>query len=72
MKVSYTRIITKDIDIKRLTNEVSDIICDYVYDEIGTDDFTDEDYETIQPIIATCALAVSKELVEKYSAIEHI
>lgn len=71
MKVSYTRTITKDIDIKRLTNEISDVISDYIYDEIGTDDFTTEDYETIQPIIATCALAVSKELIEKYSTIEH-
>ena len=71
MKVSYTRTITTDIDIKRLTNEVSDIICDYVYDEIGTDDFTDENYERIQPIIATCALAVGKELVKKYSTTEH-
>lgn len=71
MKVSYTRTITKDIDIKRLTNEISDVISDYIYDEIGTDDFTTEDYETIQPIIATCAIAVSKELVAKYSTIEH-
>jgi len=69
MKISYTRTITKHIDIERLANIISDTICDYVYDEIGTDDFTSEDYETIQPIITTCTLAVSKELVEKYSAI---
>lgn len=72
MKISYTRTITKDIDIKGLTNSMSDIIYDYVCDEIGTEDFTDEDYEMIQPIINACVLAIGKELVAKYSTIEHI
>ena len=69
MKVSYTRIITKDIE--RLTNIISDTICDYVYDEIGTDDFTSEDYETVQPIIHACALVIGEKLVEEYSTTEH-
>ena len=71
MKVSYTRTITKDIDIERLINIISDTICDYVYDEIGTDDFTSEDYETVQPIIHACALVIGKKLVEEYSTTEH-
>ena len=72
MKVSYTRTITTDIDIKGLTNRISDIIFDCICDEIGTGDFTDEDYEMIQPIINACALAIGKELVVKYSTTEHI
>lgn len=71
MKVNYTRTITKDINITKLVDRISDIICDCLYDEIGTSDFTDEDYETIQPIINACTLAVGKELVKKYSTIEH-
>ena len=72
MKVSYTRTITRDIDIKELVNRISDIICDCLYDEIGTEDFIDEDYEMIQPVVNACALAIGKELVVKYSATEHI
>lgn len=72
MEIRYTRTVTKDINIKQLTDRISDIICDCVYDEIGTEDFTDEDYRMIQPIVNTCALAVGKELVVKYSTTEHI
>ena len=72
MKVSYTRTITTDIDIKKIVNKVSDNICDYLFDEINTDDFTIEDYETIQPIIDVCTLAIGKELIKKYSTTEHI
>lgn len=71
MKVNYTRTVTKDINITKLVDRISDIICDCLYDEIGTDDFTDEDYETIQPIINACTLAIGKELVKKYSTTEH-
>ena len=71
MKVSYTRTIVKDIDIKEIFNKVSDTIYDCVYDEIGTDDFTGEDYNTIQPIIDACAFAIGKELIKNYSATEH-
>lgn len=72
MEISYTRTVTKEINIEELVNRISDIIYDCLCDEIDTGDFTDEDYEMIQPIINTCILAVSKELVKKYSTTEHI
>lgn len=71
MKISYTRTVTADVNIKELVNKISDTICDCLYDEIGTSDFTNEDYEAIRPFINACTLAVGKELVKKYSITEH-
>ena len=72
MEISYTRTVTKEINIEELVDRISDIIYDCVCDEIDTGDFTDEDYKMIQPIINACVLAIGKGLVKKYSTTEHI